>query len=69
MADASGNNTDPKVARYWELFRAADAAWKADDMAEWERLNPLVEAALAESGLEVHKGFWWQLSPGRPEDN
>jgi hypothetical protein len=60
---------NPNEARYRELAAAADAAWKADDMAEWERLTPLVAAALAESGLKVHKGFWWQLHPGRPEDN
>ena len=62
---------DEKKAKYRELAAAADAAWKADDMEEWERLRPLVAAALAESGIEVKSGFWWQFPPPgyRPEDN
>jgi hypothetical protein len=66
---------EEKKARYWELYAAADAAWKAGDMAEWERLTPLAAEALAESGLEVHCAhpllFRMRVeTPGhRPEDN
>jgi hypothetical protein len=68
-------SSDEKKARYFELYAAADAAWKADDMAEWERLQSLLAEALAESGLEVHCAhpllFRMRLeTPGhRPEDN
>jgi hypothetical protein len=53
MSHPFGNNADPRIAKYVELKAAEAAAWEADDLLEWQRLTPLVGAALKESGLKV----------------